>query len=180
MASGITTGAIPQWAELAPIVCEEETDSHARRMGGFYVRARITDHPCPFWPGTERLHGVEQHARLRLSTRTGTDERRVSTLPAVGMVHARIDARDGNASGGQDRHERSVRPLYRIATEMSFGRTGLVGDDREQISSVHQSLEAIEDAVEHANLVRMKCGRDGARLGIAHNVDERAVAVEER
>ena len=76
--------------------------------------------------------------------------------------------------------QRCVGPDHRIATEMSLGGPGLVGDDGERIARVHQCSEALDDAVEHANLVRVKRGRDGAGFFVAHDVDERAVAVEER
>jgi hypothetical protein len=54
------------------------------------------------------------------------------------VVHADGDSGDWDVLRAEFRDERRVRPLDGGAREVSFGGTGLVGDDRERVARVDE------------------------------------------
>jgi hypothetical protein len=94
------------------------------------------------------------------------------------MMKTYLDVGDMHALRGQEVRERSVRTLDRRARNLTLGRTGLIRRDGEQKARVLQGMKATHDAGQELELVWVKRRRDDAELGIAHDVHERAVAIE--
>src|SRR5512140_1832414 len=95
------------------------------------------------------------------------------------MMHADSNFGDEDAFLRQHRDQRVVRPLHRVRRELPLRRRRLVRRDREREPRVAKHLQAFDRAAEQPQLARMKRYADRARLLVAHDVDERPVAIEE-
>ena len=95
-------------------------------------------------------------------------------------MHADLQRRDGEPLPRETLEQRRVRPRDGGGRALPLGGPRLVRRDGEEEARVPERPQAVEGAGEEADLTRVKGGRDHARLLVTYDIDERAVAIDDR
>ena len=91
-----------------------------------------------------------------------------------------LDRGDSNSLAREAGDERVVRTPHRVGRELALGGRGLVRGDGQRVARARKGPHPLERTRQESEVIRVKGHRDGARLLVSHDVDDRSVAIEDR
>lgn len=166
-------------AHFAAADIENEAREQARAARCEDIDRGVANHPTARRVEAKLLHERQKHAWMRFTASTLLDERQVAAGAALVVMQADFHGFNAYAVFGKTLDDGFVCPGNGSKGNLAFGCTGLVGGHGKDEPGILQCSKAFDDAGEKAHVARMKSADDGAKLLVAHEVDECAVSVDD-